>query len=108
MKRTENYIIEYEGKSLEPYSHIRGFDKTKDRITKFLQNQCLQLEIDANNRSGKFIWAENGAQCIITSEFNSSSSGVRRYVRIQIMPPSAELPRELSDFLVQDGFKKLE
>jgi len=106
MKRTEVYSKHYEGLSQEPYSHLKGFDERRDRISEYLGEECIILEGDKNNTGcGKFIWAEDKAVYIITSFCQQKETEFARHVIIQIMPSSAELPRGLSDLLVQEELR---
>lgn len=99
---------EYEGESREPYSS-RMWPDRKDNITAFLKANCICLKSGRAGLSGKFLWNENGTQVHIQSRFtNYFGEKVKRYVHLEVMPESAELPKDLATFLQEESFEKQE
>lgn len=86
--------------------HVTGLS---DDIVKKLGELCITESTDVDEHgydTGKFKWFDNGLFDInVSSDYTKKR--YTKYVHIQIMPPTATIPQELSDLLIEKGFKKL-
>ena len=116
MKKIESYgrVYEYHHQPLN-HGHRYAKDNAEDNIAEKLQGICFQIGVNGCHASlsikaQKFQWFEDNSLYFI-KVIQDSRPGDGKYTRkveIEIMPPTAKLPKELSDLLKEKGFKKIE
>ncbi len=126
MKITQEYVRSYGYGNI---GHIGIFedltkaeDNQKDTIITELSKNCLKhnFDFDVNTNDTRkygtlsFLWFESGLFRIVVSrehihqKMPYDSSGYKRKITIESMPPEAQLPQGLVKLLTENGFTKVE
>jgi len=106
-KRTEFYSRKYKHSTdHDPESRGERYNHLEDNIPKKLAEMCIECNRGDSTRRQRFKWFDERRYLHIEIEKFEFGDTYERQVRIQIMPRTAKLPKELSDLLKKKGFKK--
>jgi len=101
------YDWQYSGEPAERGGYEPG---REDNTLDFLAEQSITANLYSGQ--GDFLWFHGDGVLlhINTSWQNYGSEGrkIHRYLTVQIQPPNAALPKELSDFIEEKGFKQID